>query len=180
VACVNIVPFREEHASAFRSLQYEWLTANDLLEPCDVVELAALEDTYLGPGSALRVAVDKRVVVGGYAVTAVDHETFELSRLAVAAARRRQGIGRQLIESAMDFAVSRGGTRLVLASNSRLTAALRLYERLGFHYQPVPPAVAEKYRTADIYMSASLRVRTQRSPMLDQFRPAGPPTLSNL
>jgi hypothetical protein len=44
--------------------------------------------------------------------------------------------------------------RVVLVSSTRLGAALRLYEKLGFEHRP-PPAV-QAYATADVYMELEL------------------------
>ena len=42
----------------------------------------------------------------------------------------------------------------MLVSNSRLAAALKLYEQLGFRYAPLPATMP--YATADVYMELDL------------------------
>ena len=44
--------------------------------------------------------------------------------------------------------------KAVLVSNSRLEAALRLYEQRGFRYAPLPATMP--YATADVYMELEL------------------------
>ncbi len=78
----------------------------------------------------------------------------ELVKLAVAADVQGQGVGRRLIEVSLDFARQQGASRVTLISNSKLEAALRLYQRFGFRRLPLP--ADQPYATADIYMELSL------------------------
>jgi len=59
-------------------------------------------------------------------------ETAELKSLYVARDNRRNGVGRTLTTLAMRYARSHGRTRLILWSDTRLTAAHALYESMGF------------------------------------------------
>ncbi len=56
----------------------------------------------------------------------------ELARLAVAARARRQGIGRALVEAAVEQARGYGAEAVVLWSRPHQTAAHALYEALGW------------------------------------------------
>ena len=60
----------------------------------------------------------------------------ELARLAVAAAARRQGIGRTLVRGAIEGARDLGAERIVLWSRPYQTAAHALYESLGWRRVP--------------------------------------------
>jgi putative acetyltransferase len=64
------------------------------------------------------------------------------------------GLGRQLVKACLKYAGESGMRRVVLLSNSRLTAALRLYEELGFQHRPMPADL--EYQTADVYMELDL------------------------
>lgn len=55
-----------------------------------------------------------------------------LAELYVAPARRGQGLGRALLEAAMELARERGATRMDLGTGEDDTAARGLYESLGF------------------------------------------------
>ncbi len=78
----------------------------------------------------------------------------ELVKLAVDEQARGCGLGNRLSVLAIDWARSHGARRLALVSSSKLKAALRLYERLGFQYGPLPPVPG--YATADVYMELAL------------------------
>lgn len=56
----------------------------------------------------------------------------ELEDVFVAAAARRAGLGRRLVEAAVERAAARGCGAVLLTTNERNTAALELYTRLGF------------------------------------------------
>ena len=55
-----------------------------------------------------------------------------LEELYVAPERRRHGIGRALLEAAMEVARAAGATRMDLATSETDTAARALYDRCGF------------------------------------------------
>ena len=153
-AAVVIDTFRPEHASAFDALNRTWLTAHGLLEPEDERHLADPAGQILAPGGQIFVALDGAEVVGTCALVPHGPGAFELVKLTVAPAARGGGLGRRLVEACLEFAARHGGHHIVLMSNSRLGAALRLYEQLGFRYRPVPPGVP--YATADICMELDL------------------------
>lgn len=93
-------------------------------------------------------------MVGTCAAVPYRPGVLELAKLAVAPAAQGLGLGRRLVAACLEYAREGGIGRLVLLSNSRLTAALRLYEGFGFEYRPMPPKM--KYATADVYMELSL------------------------
>lgn len=70
-----------------------------------------------------------------FAELAKDDE-FELRMLAVSPLERGRGIGRQLTQAAMDMAVERGATRVVLSTMETMRVAHGLYERMGFTRRP--------------------------------------------
>jgi ribosomal protein S18 acetylase RimI-like enzyme len=68
----------------------------------------------------------------------------EFRMLSVAAAGRRQGVGRALVDACLDRARAAGMTEVVISSLPEMTAAHALYRRLGFvqapelNHTPVP------------------------------------------
>jgi GNAT superfamily N-acetyltransferase len=61
-----------------------------------------------------------------------------LEDLYVADDARRGGLGRALVEAAIEIAAGRGCRRIELDTNERNTGAIALYESLGFTAQPDP------------------------------------------
>lgn len=146
--------FRPEHAEPFAALNREWLVAYGLLEPPDEHHLADPWEHLIVPGGQIFVALRGREVVGTCAVVPAEPGVFELVKLSVAPSMRGHGLGRRLVEACLAYARERGVRRVALVSSSRLASALRLYERLGFEYRPLPPGLA--YATADVYMELTL------------------------
>lgn len=95
-------------------------------------------------GAEVLVAVDS--AAGGAVLGAVTYvpgpwspaaefgeaDTAGIRMLAVAAGARGRGVGEALTRACIDRARSAGRAQLVLHSTDRMTAAHRLYERLGF------------------------------------------------
>jgi putative acetyltransferase len=106
------------------------------------------------PGGAIFVALSGGEVVGTAAVVPHAPGEVELAKLVVAESMRGRGLGRRLAETCLEEARRMGVGRVVLVSSTRLGAALRLYEKLGFEHRP-PPAV-QAYATADVYMEREL------------------------
>jgi putative acetyltransferase len=73
----------------------------------------------------------------------------------VAAAARGRGYGDRLMEAALAFSRGTGARRVVIVSNTRLAAAIRLYERHGF--VRVPLEADERYARADIRLERELK-----------------------
>ncbi len=151
---MQIVGYREEYADAFARLNREWLERYALLEDGDLKHLEHPRETILATGGEIFFALQCGVVVGTCATIVRDGETVELAKLAVDTSARRHGVGRQLTEVAIGWSRNRGARKLVLVSSSKLQAALRLYERLGFQYGPLPADTG--YETADVFMELVL------------------------
>jgi putative acetyltransferase len=92
--------------------------------------------------------------VGTCAVVPVSPTDWELVKLAVQPSEQGQGLGRRLSMVALEHAKDHGAKKAVLVSSSKLVAAIRLYESMGFQHAPMPPKTA--YATADIYMELAL------------------------
>jgi putative acetyltransferase len=151
---IAIDTFRPEHAAGFAELNRAWLVAYGLLEPPDEAQLADPWGQIIEPGGQIFVALRGHDLVGTCAVVPGVPGVMELLKLAVAPTAQGMGLGRQLVKACLTYAGESGMRRVALLSNSRLTAALRLYEELGFQHRPMPPNL--EYQTADVYMELDL------------------------
>jgi putative acetyltransferase len=154
-ADVEIVPFRAEHGAAFYALNRAWLDEHGLYEAPDEVQLADPEGEIIAAGGALFIAVRGGKVLGTAAVVPHGDGEMELAKLTVSPDARGIGLGRRLAERCLEQARRMEARRVTLVSSTKLGAALRLYESLGFVHQP-PPAV-QPYATADVFMSIELQ-----------------------
>jgi ribosomal protein S18 acetylase RimI-like enzyme len=150
----TIIPYRDSDAAAFYALNRVWLDEHGLYEEPDEQQLADPVGQIIEPGGAIWVAVADGVVVGTAAVVPHAPGEVEIVKLTVSEPARGQGLGRRLAERCIEEAKAMGARRIVLVSSSRLGAALRLYEALGFDH--VPPPDHPVYSTADVYMALDL------------------------
>lgn len=124
-----IVPFQPSHVDGFRLLVSETLRefgfAPDPELDADLTDPAA---TY----AALWVAVDNGSVVGSVALRDLGEGAVELKRMYLRPQQRGHGLGRQLLELALDWARGNGMRVVRLDTSERMVAAQRLYEAYGF------------------------------------------------
>ncbi len=71
-------------------------------------------------------------------------DELHVNTIAVSPARRRQGLGKRLMRHVLEEAVRAGATRATLEVRRSNTAALRLYEQLGFRITAVRPGYYSK------------------------------------
>ncbi|MBI4749726.1 MAG: GNAT family N-acetyltransferase [Acidobacteria bacterium] len=151
---IKIVPFEDRFAADFDRLNRAWLEGYDLLEPADLKHLESPRETFITPGGAILVALDQETVIGTCAIHPIDATSVEIAKLAVDPFAQGRGLGRQLMVAAIQFARFIGAKKIILVSNKKLAAAIRLYESLGFQHQPLPEDT--EYATADVYMELDL------------------------
>jgi len=151
---IAVVPFEDQYQDAFARLNKAWLTEHGLFEEADRAHLEQPRKSILAGGGQIFVAVDKGVILGVCATIVQDSDTIEFAKFAVAPEARGRGIGRQLTAAALAWARDRGARKVMLLSSRKLDAALRLYERSGFIYGPLPAHVP--YSSADVYMEMTL------------------------
>lgn len=76
--------------------------------------------------------------------------------MAVEPSYQRGGLGRRLLQAAIEEARSAGARRLYLETNHVLTPAIRLYESVGFKHVDTNRIVPSPYARADVYMELIL------------------------
>jgi ribosomal protein S18 acetylase RimI-like enzyme len=95
-------------------------------------ELASLPGKYQVPQGRLLLAWDEQMVVGCVALRPIDVQTCEMKRLYVRPQARGQQLGRRLAARICDEAKQAGYQRICLDTLPSMTAAIQLYEWLGF------------------------------------------------
>ncbi|HTD69092.1 MAG TPA: ribosomal protein S18-alanine N-acetyltransferase [Gemmatimonadales bacterium] len=78
------------------------------------------------------LVAERRGVVAGYIIAHSAADEGEILNLGVAAAHRRQGIGRALVERVLQELAGRGVRTVYLEVRASNAAARQLYESLGF------------------------------------------------
>jgi ribosomal protein S18 acetylase RimI-like enzyme len=94
-------------------------------------------DAYIDAGRVL-VALDGDTIVGHLQLTETgDPSQAEIKNTAVDPSHQRRGIGRALVEAAIDLARGDRRSTLVVATAAADTGNLRFYQRLGFRMRSV-------------------------------------------
>ena len=118
-------------------------TAEDLVSPGYVPQLADVAGR--ADRAELLVARDADGLVVGSVALVLDGDFGEVTEsadeaavrmLAVDGAARGRGVGEALVRTCLDRARAAGKRRMVLSTGLRMTAAHRLYQRLGFTRLP--------------------------------------------
>lgn len=146
---VEILPFTPDYKDAFRDLNREWLEALFYVEEYDLQQLQHPE-RILAAGGEIWFARLNDVMVGTGALYCDGDGTFEIAKMAVTSHARGHGVGRLLLEKLIQRFKDLGGQRLVLETNSSLSAAIALYRSAGFvDYTPSKPS---EYARANVFM----------------------------
>jgi GNAT superfamily N-acetyltransferase len=151
---LSITPFTPADSQEFVALNLQWLVGLGLLEPADEKQLYDPQTHVFDHGGEIFMARIGTVTVGCCAAIPRGDGSMEVAKLAVDRSARGGGIGRRLVETALVWGQQRHYTRAVLTSNRRLKTALKLYESMGFRYEPVPADVP--YASVDVYMELDL------------------------
>ena len=86
--------------------------------------------------AAVWVVEEDGEVVGSVALRCVDGDELELKRMYLRRHVRGRGLGRRLLETALEWARANGARRIVLDTAPEMRAAQRLYEAYGFRRVP--------------------------------------------
>jgi ribosomal protein S18 acetylase RimI-like enzyme len=100
-------------------------------------ELAGLPGAYAPPSGRLMLAVCGGSVLGCVALRRLSDDSGEMKRLYLRPSARGRGIGWGLVSALIVEAEAIGYHRILLDTLPTMTAAIRLYESVGF--RPVEP-----------------------------------------
>ena len=152
-----------DDATAFRTLNEEWIKRHFTLEPKDVEILGDPQTNILNKGGQIYLVFAEEKAVGCVALIPMaangSSGVYELSKMAVSPRLRGLGIGRRLLEHAIAQARSLGAESLFLGSSTRLANAVHLYESVGFRHVPPETLPPTPYSRADVFMALALTER---------------------
>jgi len=152
---VKIVPYNKKYKEDFKRLNIEWLQKYFIVEPADEKMLSSPEKEIIRNGGEIFFALLENKAVGTCAVLKVDEATFELAKMAVTEKAQGKQIGKKLCLTAIVYAISNNGEKIVLDTNKKLDAAINLYRSLGF--LAVPHLYNDKYKRDLLRMELNLK-----------------------
>jgi putative acetyltransferase len=147
--------FKPGDEKPFKYLNEFWISQTFALEPADHEVLDDPKGRILDQGGEICIAEQDSMILGCCALLAIAPHQYELAKMTVSKSARGQGIGRKLLQFAIDHARALGARRLYLESNTKAADAIHLYEELGFRHMAAPEH-ASKYARADTYMEMFL------------------------
>ena len=145
-----------DDATAFRTLNEEWIARYFSLETRDIETLGDPETSILRKGGSIFMVYADSLPVGCAALIPLGQGVYELSKMAVSPQLRGRGIGRRLLLHTIAQARLLGATSLVLGSNTRLADAIHLYESVGFRHVPPASLPPNPYTRANVFMQMTL------------------------
>ena len=148
--------FQPGDEEAFRKLNEAWIAKYFRLEDKDRETLEDPHRYFLEPGGQIFMAVCDSERIGCCALIPMEEQCMELAKMAVAEQARGQGIGRKLLDYAIEYARERGVRRLYLETNNSLVNAIHLYESVGFRHLPPERIQPSPYARANVYMEMNL------------------------
>jgi putative acetyltransferase len=145
-----------DDATAFRTLNEEWITRYFILEAKDIETLGDPENAILRKGGHIFMLYADGKPVGCVALLPMSTDVYELSKMAISPHLRGQGLGRRLLQHAIDQARLIGAKSLFLGSSTKLPSAIHLYESVGFRHVPPETLPPTPYNRANVFMEIVL------------------------
>lgn len=153
MSVIEIIPFSRGLQPYFESINKAWVNQYFSLEPFDIDQLEHPEETILAKGGAILFAKIGEQIAGTVGLIPKDETCCEMIKMGVDPAAQGKGVGLALGNAVLEEAKKMGFSKMVLYSNTKLLAALHLYEKLGF--QEVK-AECGAYGRCDIKMERAL------------------------
>jgi ribosomal protein S18 acetylase RimI-like enzyme len=151
----KLVTYRSCWKDYFEYLNRLWLEEFFEVEPADEAVFRDPYSSIIQPGGEIFFILDSETPVGTCAVIPLSTDEFELSKMAVEPAYRCQGYGTRLMEAALNFAREAGAQKITLSTHTKLSNAIRLYQRYGF--RKIPYTQDSRYQKCNVRMELSFK-----------------------
>lgn len=147
---INILPYLKEHQPYFEKFNRAWIEEWFTMEPLDEWVLTNPEEAILKDGGEILMASFNGTIAGTVALRKLYDGVFEFTKMAVSENYRRKGIAEALTYASLEKARALGATKIILYSNTKNVAAIKLYEKIGFTHLPVEN---------DVYVRANVKMK---------------------
>lgn len=95
-------------------------------------DVTDIDKFYFNNDGWFQVIEDNDKIVGSVGIYKIDNSTCELRKMYIYKEYQGKGLGKTLLENALDVAKNLGYNSITLQTNSLLTRALPLYKSFGF------------------------------------------------
>lgn len=132
---MTIRVFEPRDLPACRKLYVEGLLGGSLAENDTGLDIDDIMSAYVqAPGSCFWVAEESGEVVGMVGVQQHETSVGEIRRLRVRQSCQRRGIGRKLVERAIEFCTEKHYLKITLDTFLQREGAVKLFERFRFKH----------------------------------------------
>ena len=147
----KIIAYDSKYKQAFYDLNAHWIKEYFVMEDIDIKVLSDPQTHIIDQGGEVFFAIDGDKVFGTVALKNQGNGKYELTKLGVDPNVRSSGAGTALCEKVMKAYLSKDDRKILfLESNTVLTGARRIYDRLGWIEKPLPANTP--YERANYYM----------------------------
>lgn len=130
---IRIVGYQHAYSKDFERLNLNWIEKFFVVEAIDLEVLSDPQKHIIDLGGELFFALNEQEeVLGTVALMKLPDAHYELAKMAVAEHTQGLGIGKLLIQAAIDHVKMQQGRAIELYTNSSLKPALHLYYKFGF------------------------------------------------
>jgi GNAT superfamily N-acetyltransferase len=150
---LEIVDYQPQYRKDFERLNREWIEDYFEIEAADLITLTDPEGKIISQGGSILFALWENIPVGTVALVRIHKYEAELAKMCVTGSMRGKNIGLALMEASIAKARKLGLQELVLETNSHLKAAIHLYEKFSFSYEPIGES---PYKRANVRMRLKL------------------------
>lgn len=123
------------HAVTLFKEYAQWLNIDLSFQHFDD-ELLSLKTMYAAPNGGIVLCKDQDEFIGCVGIRKIDNDIAELKRMFVKPAYQKQGIGKILLEKAIELATALNYKIIRLDTLNYMTAAIKLYKQNGFYEMP--------------------------------------------
>ena len=131
----QIESWKPQYTKYFEALNRGWIIRffdENTIEPFEVEILTNPKKEILDKGGHLFFATEDEKVLGCVALLKHGESEYEISKLAVDPAAQGKGVANQLFDAIFNYAKNNNINKLILESNTKLKAAMGLYNKYGF------------------------------------------------
>jgi N-acetylglutamate synthase-like GNAT family acetyltransferase len=149
-----IRPYSDDLAHFFRTINEEWIEALYQLEDTDRQVLNNPRQEIIDRGGAILFVEAQGIgIIGTCALQKTGPNQFELTKMGVLQAARGLKAGTFLLKAMIAKAEAMGAQTLYLLSNKKSTAAVHLYEKMGFrHDAQIMATYGSRYARCNVAM----------------------------
>ena len=133
---LEIIEYADEYKAYFKLLNYEWLERYFVVESTDESVLSNPVESVIDKGGFIYFAKYNNEIVGTFALLKVDDNTYEIAKMAVTEIYQNRGIGKRLMDIAIQKAKDMNLEKIILYSNTNLATAVNMYFKYGFRVIP--------------------------------------------